>query len=193
MKFSIPNPLAFIKWRIVVAALISVGILHILATLATPSLTAASAYARLKVQLPANKMVVLDPLAPDKQVLPFLSADSRYAMCRFDMAKGPVAVAATLPDAGWSLALYTPQGDNFYVATGTQGQRSDLSIMLVSTDERFMGLTPEARGLPADRIASLPVAARQGLAVIRAPDRGHAFKAMTESMLKLAACSPQPN
>lgn len=189
---SLPNPLRFVKWRLVVAALLSVGILHILATLATPSLTAASAFARLKKELPANTMVVLSPLAPDKQMLPYLPADARYAMCRFDMAKGPVQVAATLPDAGWSLALYTPQGDNFYVATGTQGQRSDLSVLLVSTDDRFMGLTPEARGVPADRVASLPVAARQGLAIVRGPDRGFAFKAMTESVLKLASCTLQP-
>lgn len=188
----IPNPLPYIKWRVVVAALLSVGILHILATLATPSLTATSAYALLKPKLPANKMVVIEPLAPDKQPLPFLAADARYAMCRFDMAKGPVSVNATLPDVGWSLALYTPQGDNFYVATGSQGQRSDLSVLLVTSDDRFMGITPEARGLPADRIASLPVAARQGLAVVRAPDRGLAFKAMTEAMLKLANCAPQP-
>ena len=188
----IPNPLPYIKWRVVVAALLSVGILHILATLAAPSLTNVSAFALLKKHLPkANSMVVFDAPAPDRQPLPYLSADARYAMCRFDMGKGPVAVSATLPDVGWSLALYTPQGDNIYVATGTQGQRSDLSILLVSSDERFMGITPEARGLPADRIATLPVASRQGLAVVRAPDRGLAFKAMTESMLKLAACSAQ--
>lgn len=188
----VSNPLRLVKWRLVVAALLSVGILHILATLATPSLTAASAFARLKTQLPANKMVVLEPLSPEKQMLPFLPADSRYAMCRFDMAKGPVSVAASLPDAGWSLALYTPEGDSFYVATGAQGQRTDLSVLLVSTDDRFMGLTPEARGVPADRIASVPVAARQGLAVVRAPDRGFAYKAMTESLLKLANCALQP-
>ena len=36
---NIPNPLKLIKWRLVIAALISVGILHIVATFATPSLT----------------------------------------------------------------------------------------------------------------------------------------------------------
>lgn len=186
------NPLRLVKWRLVVAALLSVGILHILATLATPSLSTGSAFARLKAELPANRMLVLPPPSPDKQVLPFLAADARYAMCRFDMAKGPVAVAATLPDAGWSLALYTPQGDNFYVATGTEGQRSDLSVLLVSSDERFMGLTPEARGIPADRMATVAVGARQGLAIVRGPDRGFAFTAMTEAVLKLASCTLQP-
>ncbi len=190
---SLPNPLRFIKWRVVAAALLSVGILHILATLAAPSLTNGSAFMLLRKHLPnANTMVVFQPLAPDRQPLPYLSADFRYAICRFDMGKGPVSVSATLPDVGWSLALYTPQGDNIYVATGTQGQRSDLSILLVTTDERFMGLTPEARGVPAERIATLPVASRQGLAVVRAPDRGAPFKAMTESVLKLAACAPHP-
>lgn len=185
--------LRLVKWRLVVAALIAVGILHILATLATPSLTGASAFARLKPALPANKMVVLPPLQPDRQPLPFLSADVRYAFCRYDTSRGPVAVKASLPDTGWSLSLYSPEGDNFYVATGTQGQTTDLSIVLVTSDERFMGLTPEARGLAADKQASVQTLTRQGLVVVRAPDRGRAYRNQIETVLKSASCVPQPS
>lgn len=193
---TLPPPLqklaGSIKWRLVAAALVAVGILHILATLATPSLTGASAFARLKPALKdANKMVVLPPLAPDKQALPFLSADVRYAICRYDTSRGPVAVKASLPDAGWSLSLYTPEGDNFYVATGATGQTTDLSIVLVTSDERFMGLTPEARGLPASRQASVTTSTRQGLVVLRAPDKGRAYRAQIEAQMKTASCAAQ--
>ena len=78
------------------------------------------------------------------------------------------------------------------MATGTQGIKTDLSILLVTSDERFMGLTPEAKGLPTNRQATLPIGARQGLAVIRAPDHGTAYRAQTESILKMAACTVQP-
>jgi len=189
---NIPNPLKLIKWRLVIAALISVGILHIVATFATPSLTGVSAFSRLRTKLPVNRMVMLTPLTPENQPLPYLSGDVRYAMCRYDTNKAPVAVSASLPDQGWSLALYSPEGDNFYVATGTQGIKTDLSILLVTSDERFMGLTPEAKGLPTNRQATLPIGARQGLAVIRAPDHGTAYRAQTESILKMAACTVQP-
>ena len=181
----------FDKWRLIVSALIAVGILHILATLATPSLTGASAFSKLKPALPANKMVLLAPLQPDRQPLPFLSADVRYAFCRYDTSRGPVAVKASLPDAGWSLSLYSPEGDNFYVATGAQGQQTDLSIMLVTSDERFMGLTPEARGLPADRQATVQTRSRQGLVVLRAPDKGRAYRTEVETVMKSASCNAQ--
>lgn len=181
----------FINWRLVFAALIAVGILHIVATFATPSLTGTSAYARLKGALPANKMIVLPPLQPDRQPLPFLSADVRYAMCRFDTSHGPVGLKASLPDFGWSLSLYSPEGDNFYVATGTQGQSTDLSIVLVTSDERFTGLTPEARGLPAARQATVAAASRHGLAVLRAPEKGRAYSSQIEAILKAASCVAQ--
>lgn len=186
------NPFKFIKWRLIVASLIAVGILHIIATFATPTLTGVSAFQRLKVKLPANTMTVLPPLTPDTQPLPFLSADVRYAMCRYDTNKAPVAVSAVLPDAGWSLALYSPQGDNFYVATGTQGLQTDLSILLVTSDERFMGLTPEAKGLPPSTQAVQPIPARQGLAVVRAPDTGFANRGEVEATLRKASCRAQP-
>jgi uncharacterized membrane protein len=178
-----------LNWRVIAAALIAAAILHILVTLAAPRLTTASAIERLDAALPLNKMQVLAPIAPNNQPLPFLGPDGRYAMCRFDTSAAPVGIKASLPEPGWTLALYSKDGDNFYVAAGQPGTRTDLSILLVTSDERFMGLTPEARGLSTDKQVSLPISAHHGVAVLRAPDRGPAYRAEVEAELKRASCA----
>lgn len=179
-----------IDLRAILAALVAVAILHICATLAAPHLATAPAYRRLTSALPLNAMKMLPPVTRAAQPLPFLGPDARYAMCRFDTSKSPVALNATLPDVGWSLAIYTPSGDNIYAATGQSGQPTNAAIKLVPSGDLFTGLTPESRGLaPAPR-QQLSFAVRQGVAVVRAPDRGLAYQGMTETILAQASCAP---
>ena len=83
------------NWQLILAARVAAGILHICATLASPYLTAASAYSRLAPGLPVNRMQILSVAAPGAEPVPFMSPDARYAMCRFDATGGPVSVAAT--------------------------------------------------------------------------------------------------
>lgn len=187
MKFPV---LPRVSWRTAAIAVISLSILHIVVTLAAPAFTSTTAYARLR-HLPANTMHVLPPLSPETQPLPFLGADARYALCRFEAARTPVALKASLPGKGWTLALYSSEGDNFYVAAGSEGRRTDLSLLLVTSDERFTGLSPEARGQSGERQTSVPITTSQGIAVLRAPDRGIAYRARDEAELKAAVCAPQ--
>ena len=62
-----------INWRLVVAALFGIGALHILATLAAPDITRTTAFDRLKRELPPNKLLILPPMAPGQQPLPFIA------------------------------------------------------------------------------------------------------------------------
>ena len=94
--------------------MVSGGIIHISATLVVPQLAKASAFQRLSEALPVNSMRVLPP-AGAKQPIPYLGPDVRLAVCRFDIGDGPVAVTMALPNKGWTLGLYTGDGDNFYV------------------------------------------------------------------------------
>lgn len=189
------SPLALIgsiRWRLLAASLVGAGILHICVTLVAPYLSTASAYGRLAAVLPLNVMKVLPPIGADNQPLPFMSPDSRYAMCSFDTRAGPVFLKARLPDAGWSIALYAESGANLYVAVGSPEARSDLKVLLVPSDDRFMGLTPEAGGIANPTLGAQQIAARRGVIVIRAPDRGFAYAAEIERELSTASCAARP-
>ncbi len=177
-----------IEARAVLAALVAVAILHILATLAAPHLATAPAVARLADRLPLNAMTILPPVARGAQPLPYLAPDARYAMCRFDTTRNAVSLAATLPEVGWSLAIYTPAGENIYAATGQPGQTTTAAIRLVPSGDQFTGLTPESRGLAPAPQQQLVFAIRSGIAVVRAPERGDSYRAATEAGLALASC-----
>jgi uncharacterized membrane protein len=181
----------FLNWRFFVAIPAAAGVVHILATLAAMNDTAHSAFALLKPALPVNKMAILPPVAPGQQPLPFLSPDARYAICHFDTANGPVAVSAKLPDHGWTIGIFNPDGSSAYFAAASPGRATSIALTIVPADDRFMGLTPEAKGIINAGQAPLTVAAREGLIVVRAPDRGLAYRAESEAGLMQASCAPK--
>jgi uncharacterized membrane protein len=170
---------------LVAAALFASGILHILATLATPMLTPTSAYGRVAGDLPQNTMQLLPDIAPDAQPLPFMSSDARYAMCRFDSTDGAVDITAVLPDSGWVLALYSPAGDNFFTSVAGPGRRPEVSLQIVPGQDAARGGVPPSESVDG---SALTLHANEGLAVIRAPDRGEAYTTRAIAQLKRAKC-----
>ncbi|WP_295559250.1 hypothetical protein [uncultured Hyphomicrobium sp.] len=169
------------------AALFAAGILHILATLATPHLIPTSGYGRLAGDLPENSMQILPVVAPDAQPLPFLSPDARYAICRFDTRDGAVSLTAMLPDPGWVLALFSPAGDNFFTSVASPERRPEVSILLVPGDDTWRG-GAQGAGAAVVQENTLTIPANEGIALIRAPDRGEAYRPRAMAELKRASC-----
>jgi uncharacterized membrane protein len=185
-----PSWLRKIHWRTAIGALLLAGIVHVTATLAVPLLGPGMAYQKLRELLPANTMVVVPPLRPGKQLLPFLMPDAYYGICRYSLADGPITVTAPLTDLGWTLSLHTPHGDNFYVIPGQQQRTTDLSLVVVPAAEKSGDLIPAVtRRAPAaseDQIAS---PSEEGLIIIRAPLKGLAWKGEAEAALARAKCT----
>jgi len=178
------------NWQLIIAAPIAAAILHICATLAAPNLTAASAYSRLAPALPVNKMQLLHAITPGAEPLPFLAPDARYAMCRFDATNGPVNVSVTLPpDQGWMLAVISQQGDNVYAAASTPDRATPISLVLMPSEDYFLGVTPEARGIARGAQPPVSIAATYGIIVVRGPSKGHAYRGEVEANLRKARCS----
>jgi uncharacterized membrane protein len=190
MPMKVPGFLKNANWQLIIAAPVAAGILHICATLAAPYLTAASAYSRLAPGLPVNRMQLVNVAAPGAEPLPFMSPDARYAMCSFDTSGGPVTVASTLPpDLGWSLSVVTPQGDNIYATASVPSRPTPVSIVLVPSEEAFLGVTPEARGIARDVQPPTPFSATRGIVVVRGPDKGFSYERHVEAVLKDARCT----
>ncbi len=178
--------------HVLLIAVLLAAILHIVATLIAPNIAGGTPFAKLSPVAPLHKFLVLPPVSPQNQPLAFMAPDVRYAMCRYNTAQGPVSVSVRLPGRGWALALYTPEGDNFYTALGQDGQQADISLQLTPVADRFLGLTPEARGKASEATATLDIATGTGLIVVRAPDLGLAYRADTEATLQRATCTPHP-
>jgi uncharacterized membrane protein len=176
----------WINRRMVLAALLLGGIVHICATFAASIPTAGQAYRQLADRLPANRMTVLPQQAPGHQILPELPPDMLYAMCRFDLHQGAVAVRATVLGPGWALSVHTPQGNNFYVLTGQPARSTEVSFLLVPSMPDAVLAIPRRESATDTQIAS---PALEGVVVLRAPIRGLAWTAETEAVLQRASCS----
>jgi uncharacterized membrane protein len=172
-------------------ALTAGGVLHILTTFAVPWMNTSSAFERLRAKLETNAMRVFPADANGQTPLPFLSADLRYAMCRYDLTANSVIVSATLPDIGWSLALYTPQGDNFYAVPGQDGRVVTAQFTLNTASDRLLLPVPGVRRSDTDA-TQVTSPNREGLVVIRAPNLGPAQQASVEDALKRSTCRTTP-
>lgn len=185
LRLPLPGWLRSVGWRVLLAGVLLGGIVHVCATLATPSLSSGHAYQLLHEKLPLNRMLVLPPQAPGRQLLPYLPPDMLYAMCRYDLSNGPVAVTAVVADAGWALSLHTPHGANFYVLPGQPLRRTEVSLLLVPS-----GPDPSP-GPRRDGQTDTPITSPtlQGLVVLRGPLRGLAWAAEAEATLRRASCT----
>lgn len=169
--------------------LVLAGLIHIVAVLLLPMLAPKNAHARLATLGPANTMIELPPAAPGRQAMPMMAPDVRYAFCRFDLANGPVRLKATVADDLWMIALYTPEGENFYSVTGADMKRSEIDLVIAGADQ-----TVEEAGVDAPEsfdvvvVVNSPVA--EGIALIRTPLAGPSRANRAERALRATSCSP---
>ncbi|MET0408953.1 MAG: hypothetical protein ABW006_11345, partial [Hyphomicrobium sp.] len=145
-----------------------------------------SAYARLTRALPKNTMTLVDAVAPHHQPLPFLAPDARYAFCPFETSNGTMRVRALLPDLGWTIGVYAPDGTNLYFAAASADRETTIDLSIISSDDRFQGLP--VTGATPNVDPQQTIAAVKGLVVIRSPDKGEPYRADELAALAKASC-----
>jgi uncharacterized membrane protein len=165
------------------------GLIHIVAVLMLPLLAPRNAHARLAALGPANTMIELPAAGPGRQVMPMMAPDVRYAFCRFDLANGPVRLRAAVADELWLIALYTPEGENFYSVAGADMKRAEINLVIASSDQ-----TVEEAGVDApetsDEVIVVNSPVVEGIALIRAPLAGPSRANQVERALRATACGP---
>jgi uncharacterized membrane protein len=173
----------------IVLGLVLAGLIHIVAVLLLPSLAPRNAQARLAALGPANTMIEIPAANPGRQAMPMMAPDIRYAFCRFDLSNGPVRLKAVIPDELWLIALYTPEGDNFYSVVGADMKRTQIDIVISTADQTVEEASVDAPEAFDDVIVvNSPVS--EGIALIRAPLAGPGHASFAERALKSTSCGP---
>jgi uncharacterized membrane protein len=173
----------------IVLGLVLAGLIHIIAVLTLPMLAPKNAHARLAALGPANTMIELPAPAPGRQVMPMMAPDVRYAFCRFDLANGPVRLKAAVPDDLWLIALYTPEGDNFYSVAGADMKRAEIDLVITGADQTVEEASADAPE-SSDEVVVVNSPVTEGVALIRAPLVGQSRSAHAERALKTTSCGP---
>jgi uncharacterized membrane protein len=170
-------------------AVVLAGLIHVVAVLTLPMLAPRDAQARLAALGPANTMIQLPAPAPGRQVMPLMAPDVRYAVCRYDLSKGPVRLKARIADERWVIAFYTPLGENYYAVVGADMKQPNLDLIVATKDQDVAEVgvdSPEA----FDNVVVVTSPVVKGIAMIRAPLSGQSRSAEAERALKAAYCGP---
>lgn len=181
-------------FRLLAIFLLVAGIVHLIATFMAVNDARGSPYTRLARSLPKNQMTIAAPVTPQHQPLPFLAPDEHYAFCLFDTTDTTIRVRALLPDLGWTIGIYAPDGHNLYFAAASADRETTVDLSIVPADDRFLGLpqssSTKAGVTPQAVDTQQSIAAEKGLVVVRAPDKGDPYRADEQAILAKASCAP---
>ena len=100
-------------------------------------------------------------------------------------------MTATLPDPGWSLAIYSTQGDNFYAVAAAGLRQPEVTLVLEPSRATLLNLfgIGTAPNFDPSRIQAPE---SRGLIALRAPRQGQAFDERTAAVLSRARCTSGP-
>jgi len=172
------------------AAVLSGILLHLGLVLWATHLGLHRGFSTLAKLGPVNQMAVLAPVTAEIQPVAYLSPSERYAICRYDLRKGPVTVKAKLGDDDWIVAVYDPNGANVFSVRGADLARREIELTLASKDDAAGLALPIAND---DRVeTTLGLDDRTGIAVIEAPATRIAYAGQTAQFLSQASCALRP-
>ncbi len=174
------------NWRWALKSLIVAGIIHILAVINLPAFAPKSAWFRLQNDLPVNTMKLLPTLDKEQPVLPMLAPDIRYAICRYDLSKGPVTIKTDIPNQLFSIAAYNNIGQNFYIISGQALQRDKLFMII--TQNKYTAEEEVSASEEADDVIVVKSAEKTGILLLRAPVQGPSYENQVETILSNAIC-----
>jgi uncharacterized membrane protein len=154
------------------SAMLLGGIVHLVTVLLLPSLATQDAYARMSAMAPVNSVVPVPPPTPEKAVMPFMDPAFDTAVCRYDLAKGPLKFSVPISQAYTSVSFYTRSDVAYYAINDRAAGRRVIELDLMTAAQRA-DLPDDQEVTRADRLIVVSPT-RTGLIMIRAfvPEAG---------------------
>jgi uncharacterized membrane protein len=174
-----------------IAATILALIAHVAYVLFVPNRSFSGAIDAALGGASTNSFAILDPAA-QLQLLPFASRDNIIGICKFDLASGPVRVAAKLPEGFWSFAVYTLDGEQVYAINDTQADTNSFTVEL-SRDggllAQVLNNTDDAVDVTGDDIGwRISITQKQGLAILWAAVADPLLRKEAGDVIKQTKC-----
>jgi uncharacterized membrane protein len=179
-----------IRWLLwIVSGLFLGSLVHLVTILALPRAASRDAYARLEPIVPVNGFALLPAPTPAASVLPFMDPAFAVAVCRYDLAKGPVKLMVPVNQAYTSVTFYTRQDVAYYAINDRAAGRRSIELDLMTQQQRD-ALPDDEEVTSADRlIVDSPTLT--GLIVARAFSPEPSQMPAATAALQAAQCKPQ--
>jgi len=179
-----------IRWLLWIAGgLVLGGVVHLSTILLLPRTATKDAYARLAPIAPLNGFALLPAPTPETSTVPFMDPAFATAVCRYDLARGPVKLTVPVSQAYTSVTFYTRYDVAYYAINDRAAGRRSIELDLMTTKQRE-DLPDDEEVTAADRlIVESPTTA--GLIVARAFAPEPSLLPTATATLQAAQCKPQ--
>jgi len=165
------------------------GIVHLATVLLLPRTATQDAYTRLSGTAPANSITPLPVPTPDDAPLPFMDPAFATAVCRYDLAAGPLKLRVPVSQAYTSVSFYARTGIAYYAINDRAAGRRIIELDLMTNEQRAE-LPDDEEVTAADRlIVESPTPT--GLILIRTFGPEPGLMPMARRALAAAQCRQQ--
>ncbi len=166
------------------------GIVHLATILWLPRTATQDAYSRLLPVTPINSVTTLPAPSPDNAILPFMDPAFATAVCRYDLANGPMQLSLAVSQAYTSVSFYTRFGVAYYAINDRAAGRRVIELDLM-TERQHSQMPEEEDVTTADRlIVESPTLS--GVIVLKALAPEPGLMPMARDALVTGRCRIQP-
>jgi len=180
-----------IRWLLwILAGTLLGGIVHLVAVLMLPRTATQDAYARLSPIAPVNAVAPLPEPTPQNAVMPFMDPAFASAVCRYDLAAGPIKLTVPISPAYTSVSFYTRRGVAYYAINDRSAGRRQIELQLMTAAQRA-DLPDDEEVTAADRLI-VESPSDTGLILMRALAPEPGLMPVAQATLSRATCKPEP-
>ena len=178
------------RWLLwTLAGVILGGIVHLGTILALPRTASQDAYTRLEPITPVNAMTPIPRPTAAKALLPYMDPAFAVAVCRYDLAGGPMKLTAPVSQAYTSVTFYTRRGVAYYGINDRAAGRRTIELLLMTTAQHE-ALPEDSEVTAADRLI-IESPSPTGLIVLRALSPEPGLMPMAQASVAAARCVTQ--
>lgn len=172
------------------AGLLLGGIVHLTSLLLLPRTATQDAYSRLEPLTQVNAMSLLAQPTPEAAPLPFLDPAFAVAVCRYDLAGGPLKLRTLVSRAYMSISFYTRREISYYAINDRAANRRLIELDLMTPSQRAE-VQDDEEVTSADRLIVVSPT-QTGLIVLRALAPEPSAMPLVRGIVSSAQCAPQP-
>jgi uncharacterized membrane protein len=178
------------RWLLwTLAGIILGGIVHLGTILALPRTASQDAYARLEPITPVNAITPIPRPTAAKALMPYMDPAFAVAVCRYDLANGPMKLTAPVSQAYTSVTFYTRRGVAYYGINDRAAGRRTIELYLMTTQQHD-AMPEDTEVTAADRLI-IESPSLTGLIVLRALSPEPGLMPMAQASVAAARCTTQ--
>jgi uncharacterized membrane protein len=175
------------RWLLwVLAGLLLGGIVHLVTVLVLPATASQDAYSRFSAIAPVNAVVPVPAPTPQGAIIPFMDPAFAAAVCRYDLAAGPLKLRVPVSAAYTSVSFYTRRGVAYYAINDRAAGRRIIELDLMTSAQRS-NLPDDEEITAADRLI-VESPSSTGLIVIRGLAAEPSLMPVARAALNAARC-----